>query len=107
MKVKSRIRNIIGLVIGFFLFCFFYQNINAQNSDKNSVRLQGYYAKIVDSFAYIDIKATSKINKKNVRVPNIEITVYNEINDEKIKLGSAITKIMKVKQGLLFPILIF
>ena len=91
MKIQSKFRNIIRVVIGFFLFCFFYQNLNAQNNDKNSVRLQGYYTKIVDSFAYLDIKATTKIDKKNVRVPNIEISVYNEINDEKIKLGSAIT----------------
>ena len=47
--------------------------------------------KIGGDKAYVDIKATSKINKKNRNVSNIELAVYNELEDEKIKLGTVTT----------------
>ena len=40
---------------------------------------------------YFNIRATSKIGKSNTNVSNIEITVYNEIDDERIELGTATT----------------
>jgi len=68
-----------------------FQNIYSQNNNKHKVRLQAYYFKIMDSASFFNIKATSKINKKNTRVSNIEISVYNSLENEQIKLGNTIT----------------
>tara|TARA_R110001583_G_scaffold114876_3_gene265351 strand:- start:14238 stop:15110 length:873 start_codon:yes stop_codon:yes gene_type:complete len=68
-----------------------FQNLNAQNNEKHKVRMQAYYFKIMDSVSYLNIKASSKINKKNTRISNIEISVFNLQEDEQVKLGSAIT----------------
>jgi len=68
-----------------------FQNLHAQNNEKHKVRMQAYYFKIMDSISYLNIKATSKINKKNTRVSNIEISIYNLQEDEQIELGNTIT----------------
>jgi hypothetical protein len=84
---------IIIFFFGFLLVTLFSSSIYGQEKSKNQVRIQGYFFKIMDSVSYIDIKATSKIGKKNTSVSNIEITVYNEIYDESIELGSIRTNL--------------
>ena len=63
----------------------------AQKVKKEKVRLKAQYVKIMDGEVYFDIKAAAKVNRQNVDVTDIDLTIYNEFNDEKVKLGKATT----------------
>jgi len=45
----------------------------------------------MDGEIYFDIKASSRVNKKTVKISNIEINIFNELEDERIDLGKTIT----------------
>jgi hypothetical protein len=45
----------------------------------------------MDTEVYFDIKATSRIDKKNVNVADIDLNVYNEVDDESILIGKVTT----------------
>ncbi|MGB5665174.1 hypothetical protein [Eudoraea sp.] len=82
---------IVLALLGTFLLSGGFENLHAQDAKKNSVRLKADYFKIMEGEIYIKIKATSKIENQNIEVPNLDITVYNEVNDEEIVLGNTIT----------------
>lgn len=91
MKNKLKYRFLFLAFLCVSLGSSVLQNTYSQNSNKHKVRFQAYYSKIMDSVSYFDIKASSKINKKNTRVSNIEISVFNIYLDKQIKLGNTIT----------------
>jgi len=91
MKNKPKYRFLFLVFLSLSIGSISFHNIHSQNSNKHKVRLQAYYFKIMDSISYFDIKATSKIKKKNTRVSNIKISVYNIQEDKKIELGNTIT----------------
>ncbi len=62
-----------------------------QKVKKSKVRIKAQYVKIMDGEIFIDIKATAKIAKKNVKATGIKLKVYNQLDDEKISLGETIT----------------
>jgi len=93
MRNQLKFRSIFPVVLSMFLLLVGIQNLYAQNAKKNKIRLKADYVKIMDGDAYLDIKVTTKIKKKNVKVANIALTVYNEFEDEKIKLGTSTTDI--------------
>lgn len=74
-----------------FVFCLGLSNIYAQNDEKYRVRLRADYVKIIEGDAYLNIKATAKIGDETLPVPNIEISVYNEVEGEEIILGNTKT----------------
>jgi len=94
MKNQLNFRIIFLALISVFVFTTSFYEVQAQNAKKNKVRLKAQYIKIMDGESYLDIKATSKINKQNVQVSGIDIVVYNELEESQIKLG-AITTNMK------------
>ena len=89
-KGQFNLRSIFLLLLGMFLFSS-GQHLYSQDSPKNKVRIKAYYVKVMDKEIYFDISASSKIGKDNVDVSNIELTVYNEYDDEKVELGSTTT----------------
>jgi len=89
MKNPLKHRSFFLLIITGAILSFGFQNLHAQK--KNKVRLSVQYVKIMDGEVYFDIKASSRIKRKNVKVSNIEIAVTNELEDEKIPLGKATT----------------
>ena len=91
MKDPIKFRLIFLLLFGMFLGNTGFYCINAQNPKKNTVRLKVDYIKIMNEEVFFNIKASSKIGKKNVVIPNIEIMIYNVYGDEEIGLGTAIT----------------
>jgi hypothetical protein len=93
MKNQLKFRYVFLVIVSVFICLANFQDIYAQNAKKNKVRLKAEYVKIMDGESYVDIVATSKIKKKNTKVSNIDITIYNEFEDEKIKIGSATTNI--------------
>ena len=90
-KNQSKLHFAFLAVLSVFLFIIGSQNLYAQKAKKHKVRIKAAYVKVMDSEMYIDIKATSKIKKKNVKIANIELTVYNEFDDEKIAIGKTTT----------------
>ncbi len=83
--------------LGFMAFAIVFllnshlNTVCAQNVKKNRLRIAVDYVKIMDGEIYFDIKAGARIDKKNVRVSNIEMTVSNEVGDEELELGKVIT----------------
>ena len=88
MKNSVKYRLIILLLLSVFIGNTGFYSINAQNPKKNKVRLKLDYVKIMNEVVYFNISASSKIGKKNVAIPNIEIEIYN---DEEIGIGTAFT----------------
>lgn len=88
---KLELRIFFLMILGIILCTFTSQDLNAQDVKKNSVRLKADYIKIMDGDSYFDISASSKIDKKNVEVPNIDVIIYHELNDDQIKLGTVTT----------------
>ncbi|MCK5400890.1 MAG: hypothetical protein KAJ28_04585 [Flavobacteriaceae bacterium] len=90
-KNQLNYRFIFLALISVFLISTGFQDLNAQAAKKNKIRLKADYVKIMDGESYLDITATSKIEKKNTKVSNIDLIIYNEFDDEKIKLGNILT----------------
>ena len=90
MKVQLKSHFIFLALFGVFLSTIF-QNVYAQDPIKNKVRLKAYYVNIIDNVVYFDLKASSKIDKKNLDVPNIELIVSNEFDGEELELGRITT----------------
>ena len=76
MKNLLQFRSIILAFLGVFLFCASSHSLYAQDVKKNKVRLKADYVKIMDGESYLDITATSKIDKKNIRKEYWEIGFF-------------------------------
>jgi len=79
MKNQINTRFIFLALLSVFVFAASFQTLNAQNAKKNKVRLKAQYIKIMGGESYLDIIATSKINKQNVKVSDIDLYVFNEL----------------------------
>jgi hypothetical protein len=91
MKNMLTYRFIFLLLVGSFLYTVGFNSVYAQEGEKNSVRFKAYYTKIMDSVSYFNVTAFSRIDKENVDVANIDLTFYNELDDDEIELGTATT----------------
>ena len=81
MKNQLKFRFVFLVLVNVCVFTTGFQSLNAQNK----VRLKANYVKIMDGDIYVDIEATSKIEKRNVKVSNIDLTIFNEFENEAIK----------------------
>jgi len=79
------------MILSITLCTLSIQDVTAQEVKKNRVRLKADYVKVMGDDSYFDIKASAKIEKKNVPVSNIDIIIYHELNDDQIKLGTVTT----------------
>jgi len=91
MKGQIKYRFVLLAFLGVFSLNMAFQDLYAQEAEKNRVRLKLDYVKIMDGDVYLDIKASARIDKKNVEISNITLEVFNEVNDEEIDLGNVIT----------------
>lgn len=98
MKIQLKLSSLFIVLLGVFLFCTAFQNIYSQDAKKNRIRLKVDYVKVVDNEVYLDIKASAKIDKKNVDVANIEVIITNEFDDEEIELGTVTTNMNGVSR---------
>ena len=87
MKNKLNINTIFLVVLSVFI----YTSGFAQKAKKDRVRLKAQYVKIMNGDAYLDIKAGAKVKKVNVDVSDIELLIFNELDEETIKLGKVTT----------------
>jgi hypothetical protein len=74
------------LILGFSV-----QDIQAQEVKKNKLRINAQYVKISNGESYFDIKASARVEKKNVAVSGIEINVSNTSEGGQIELGKTVT----------------
>jgi 5-hydroxyisourate hydrolase-like protein (transthyretin family) len=91
MRYLSDIGSFYLKLLSVLIFTFSLQTGFGQETDKSKVRLNGQYVKIMKGQSYIDIKASAKVDKKNISVSGIDIAVYNELDDEQIDLGTTTT----------------
>jgi len=84
-------RTIMLALVSVFLFQVSTPNLFAQKAKKNKVRLGVQYVKVMDEGIYFNIKASARIKKKTVRVSNIELIIYNVLEDKKIIIGKTTT----------------
>ncbi len=102
MKNRFEVYFVFLAFLGVFLLTMCSQNLLAQDGEKNRIRISANYFKIMDGEAYFDIKTSARIEKKNIEVPNVKLTVFNEIIDEKIELGTVTTN-MKGESKFVLP----
>ena len=82
---------IVLAILSVFVLNISSSHLYAQKAKKNKARLNIQYVKIMDGEIYFDIKASSRINKKTVKISDIEINIFNELEDERIDLGKTVT----------------
>ena len=90
-KNQINIRYTFLILLSVFIFNMGTYKVYAQKEKKNKVRLNVQYVKVMDGEIYFDIKTSSKIRRQNIKVSNIELTLYNELEDSKIELGKTTT----------------
>jgi hypothetical protein len=91
MKTLINYRFIFLIIVSVIFLSMNVQNAYAQEPKKNTVRLKADYVKTMNKEVAFNLRASSKVDGSNIDVPDIELTVFNEYNDEKVKLGSTIT----------------
>lgn len=87
MKNQLIIRSFFLVLLSVFLGTVAF----AQTAKKNTVRLIAQYVKIMDGDVFFEIKATSRVNRKNINLSNIDLSIFNEFDGESILLGTVTT----------------
>ena len=65
--------------------------LSATAQEKHRVRLKADYVKIMDANSILNIAATARIDKRNVDLPGLDLSVVNEVGEEEITLGTVRT----------------
>jgi hypothetical protein len=91
MKKQSNIVSFFLILSSVFLFLLSTQNAQAQETKKNKLRISAQYVKIMNVESYFDIKVTAKVDKTNITVPGIDISFYNDLEENRIDLGTMTT----------------
>ena len=82
------------IIKSFFLVCICLligAPVLAQKVKKNTVRLKIEYVKIMNGELTFKVKASSKVDRKNVNLENISISFFNVVNDESLPIGKTTT----------------
>ena len=78
----------VYLVLVFVCLLNAYSNkVSAQQVEKNRARIAVEYVKIMNAEIFFDIKVGARVNKKSVRISNIELSISNEFEDEELELA--------------------
>ncbi|MBT8393312.1 MAG: hypothetical protein KJN66_00540 [Bacteroidia bacterium] len=91
MKGPLEIRFIFLALLCVFFGSTLFQTVYAQKTKKDRVRLKAEYVKIIDDASYLEIKASSRVNKQNVDVSNIELNISTETEVDEVNLGTVST----------------
>lgn len=89
MKNKTNIRSFLLIFLSLFLITSSF----SQKTKKSKVRLKVEYVKIMNGERYFDIKAGARVKKKNIKVGDINLTIYYKLNGEKVKIGNTRTNL--------------
>jgi len=91
MRNQDQFHSVAVTFLSFFFILLSCQYINAQAAEKNRLRVKADYIKIMDSVSLIELSTTARIDKKNTTVPNIELSIFHETENDEILLGKAKT----------------
>lgn len=91
MKKGLRIKILLSALFGVIILFSNIQSTYAQTTKKSTVRLRLQYVKIMNGEVYFDLKASARIDRKNVNVSNIDLGIYNIVNEDDIFLGKITT----------------
>jgi len=94
MKNQLKFRFLFLSILSVLLFSTSLQNLHAQKVKKEKLRLKVQYVKIMDEEIYLIIKATARVKKQNIKVSNINLTIYNKLDGKKIKVGKTMTNMI-------------
>ena len=86
--------NITSFVFLLIVVSFQFSTINNSlfaQAKKNKARINADLVNVIGGEKYLNIKASARIDKKTVEVSNIELTIYQELNDQEIELGKTTT----------------
>lgn len=90
-KDQIKLRFIFPALLGVLFFFMGSANLFAQKAKKNKARINVEYVKLMNGKIFFNIKASSRVNKETIALSNIDLTVYNVLDDEDIELGTART----------------
>ena len=86
--------NITSFVFLLIVVSFQFSTINNSlfaQAKKNKARINADLVNVIGGEKYLNIKASARIDKKTVEVSNIELKIYQELNDQEIELGKTTT----------------
>ena len=87
MKNKMITKRFLLVLLSVFLFTSSF----AQKAKKDKIRLKAAYVKVMDTEVYFDISASAKVDDENIDVANIDLAIYNLVEDEQVDLGKVTT----------------
>jgi len=87
MKNKMITKRFLLVLLSVFLFTSSF----AQKAKKDKIRLKVAYFKVMDTEVYFDISASAKVDDENIDVANIDLAIYNLVEDEQVDLGKVTT----------------
>ncbi|NNG10516.1 MAG: hypothetical protein HKM92_10105, partial [Arenibacter sp.] len=90
MKNIRHISAVFPILVA-LLFVFPTGNLLAQTAKKNRVRLKVNYTKVMNAPGYLDIGAVARIERQMTEIPNLDLEVYYEFEDEEVSLGTTRT----------------
>ena len=91
MRDQLKFYHVYLALVFVFLLNAYSNKVCAQKVEKNRARIAVEYVKIMDAEIFVNIKVGARVNKKTVRISNIELTVSNKFEDEELELGKVIT----------------
>ncbi|AMC12043.1 hypothetical protein Lupro_12565 [Lutibacter profundi] len=94
MKNQLKFRFIFLAILSMLLLSTGSQDVYAQKVKKVKVRLKAQYIKIMDGEIYLNIKVTARVKRKNIKVSNINLTIYNKVHNKKLKLEKPLPILM-------------
>ncbi|MBT8281092.1 MAG: hypothetical protein KJO16_05900 [Muriicola sp.] len=89
--MRRRKLNLSGLQFRLWLFFLAVFSMSVYGQEKNRVRIKADYVKVMNSQSYLNIGVISRIERQMQSVPDIELEVYYEHENEEFPLGSATT----------------
>jgi hypothetical protein len=90
MKNIRHISAVFPILVA-LLFALPTENLSAQTAKKNRVRLKVNYTKVMNAPGYLDIGAVARIEKQMTEIPNLDLEVYYEYEEEEVSLGTTRT----------------
>ena len=91
MRDQTKFYRVYLALVFVFLLNAYSNKVYAQQVEKNRARIAIEYVKIMNTEIFFNIKVGARVNKKSVRISNIELTVSNEFGDGELELGKVIT----------------
>lgn len=90
MKKYQNLNLLIVAILGFTILITSSQNLCAQ-AKKNRIRINADYVKLNNDEHFLNIKTSARIDRENVEVSNVELTIMQVLGDEEQEVGKTVT----------------